>query len=82
MMSSDSEDTYRPVSCFSSFNIFIILYHHEEQHNFPTFMACSGQYTQASEEEGPHQCSILCILSIKMSSPGVLNPSIWRDQEA
>lgn len=82
MMSSDSGDTYIPVSCFSSFNTLIILSTTRSNIIFLCLWLVVAMYTQASEEEGPHQCSILCILSIKMSSPCVLNPSTGRNQEA
>lgn len=80
MISSDSRGTCIPVSYFSGFDTFIILYHCEEQHNFPAFMACSGQFRHRFwRKKVPHQSNILHILPIKMPSPCMLNPSVVGD---
>lgn len=83
MISSASRDIYISVSYFYSFYTFIILYHCEGKHNFPVFMACSGQFRHRFlKKKVHHQCNILHISPTKMSSLCVLNPSVVGDQGA
>jgi len=79
MISSDSQDTHIPASYFLVSTL--ALYYPTVRSNiiFLRLWRIVASLETASEDEGPHQCNILHILSIKMSSPWVLNPSVVWD---